>query len=191
MIRLAKTLLYALLAGWGLSAMFTSHYLGHAQMQDPQDASNEMAPSTRSPIGTKQGMDELKALLDTSDPTNNPTVRMVVICIPKKLPDYIRLHETPNTAIREFFLIADSNSLRLSDNSARTVPDLESPQGVRARLPNGGSITLRIRRVNENRDQRAIGEINIRGHQIPDYEQVNRLEFVPRPSLSQEECASG
>ncbi|MEQ8540063.1 MAG: hypothetical protein RIB93_21750 [Coleofasciculus sp. D1-CHI-01] len=146
--------------------------------QDPRSISTDLAPSTRIPIGTRRGLDELKALLDASEPINAPSIRRVVISIPAELPDFVRLQEAATTAIREFFLIADSESLRLNDSDPRTVPDLESPQGVRARLPNGGTITLRIRRVNENNRRRAIGEIRIRDHQIPGYEKVNQIEFV-------------
>lgn len=146
-------------------------------MQDPTSISNELAPSTRVPIGTKTGMDELRAVLDASDPTNAPPLRRVVISIPAGVPDSMCSQEATTTAIREFFLIA-GESLRLRDDTPRTAPDLESPQGVRARLPNGGEITLRIRRVNLNGEQRAIGEIRLGDHQIPGYEQVNQIEFV-------------
>ncbi|MBE9128732.1 MULTISPECIES: hypothetical protein [unclassified Coleofasciculus] len=139
------------------------------------------APTTRAPIGTRRGLEELRAVLEASEPTNAPSIRRVAISVPQNLPDSIRLRirlrEAGTTAIREFHLIADRNSVA-PDSTTGMIPDLESEQGVRALLPNGGTIRLKIRRVNENNSMRSVGELRIRYHNISGYEQVNQIEFV-------------
>lgn len=147
-------------------------------MQNPEEITDAQGtPTTRVPIGTKRGLEELRAVLEASEPTNAPPIRRVAISVPQNLPASIRLRQAGTTAIREFFLIADRNSVT-PDSKMGVIPDLESEQGVRASLPNGGTIRLKIRRVNENNSTRSIAELRIRDHNIPGYEQVNQIEFV-------------
>ncbi|PIG93824.1 hypothetical protein [Gloeocapsopsis sp. IPPAS B-1203] len=149
-------------------------------MQNSEEITDAQgAPTTRVPIGTKRGLEELKAVLEASEPTNAPPppIRRVAISVPQNLPASIRLRQAGTTAIREFFLIADRNSVA-PDSTMGVIPDLESEQGVRASLPNGGTIRLKIRRVNENNSTKSVGELRIRDHNIPGYEKVNQIEFV-------------
>lgn len=162
----------------GLSLSSVSRQLAQAQMQNSEEiSSNQTAPTTRVPIGTKRGLDELRAVLEASEPTNAPSIRRVVISIPQNLPDFMRLREAGTTAIREFFLIADRDSVT-PDSTRGVIPGLESEQGVGALLPNGGIIKLKIRRVNENNSIKSVGELRIRDHNIAGSEQVNQIEFV-------------
>lgn len=137
-----------------------------------------MRPTTKMPLGIKRGLDELKVVLDASEPTNAPSIRRVVISVPEELPEYFRLREAGSTAIREFFVIADINSLNIENFDPTLAPDLESPEGQKAMLPNGGTIKLRIRRIKENKNFRSIGELHLQNHGIPGYERVNQLEFI-------------
>ncbi|MDY7014288.1 MAG: hypothetical protein SVX43_11950 [Cyanobacteriota bacterium] len=176
-LRLTQSLLYGFLVGFGISVVFVSQNSGRAQMENsnPQNTSDNLAPSTRSPVATQRGMDELKATLAASDPTDDPSIRRVVITIPAGGPDFMRLREASSTAIRVFHLVAGES---LTGSPINAEYGLESSQGVRGRLPNGGTIALRIRKVNEDNGRGNIGEILIRDHQIPGYEQVERIEFV-------------
>jgi hypothetical protein len=141
-----------------------------AQSPEPQ-------PTTKVPLGTKQGLEELKALLDSSEATNSPVKRQVVVFIPKGLPEFAVYREAGALAIREFFLIADKASLNLDDPNPVSV-DLESPEGSKALLPNGGSIRLRIRKIKEGKNMKSVGEIRIQNHGVAGYERVNEIEFV-------------
>lgn len=146
------------------------------QMADKQ--SEDMRPKTKVPLGTKRSLDELKAVLDASEPTNSPSIRRVVISVPNELPEYFRLREAGTTAVREFFLIADTNSLNLENFDPTSAPNLEGSEGQKAMLSNGGTIRLRIRKIKENKNLRSVGELHIRDHGIPGYEKVNQVEFI-------------
>jgi hypothetical protein len=49
-----------------------------------------MRPTTKLPLGIKRGLDELKVVLDASEPTNVPSIRRVLISVPEELPEYFR-----------------------------------------------------------------------------------------------------
>jgi hypothetical protein len=175
---LSCLLISGFLVGLSPLSVFVFRQSAQAQMQNSEEIPNDQtAPTTRVPIGTQRGLDELKAVLEASEPTKAPPIRRVIISIPQNLPDSIRLREAGTTAIREFFLIADRNSLT-PDSTIGVIPDLESEQGVGALLPNGGTIRLKIRKVNENNRIKTVGELRIRNHNIAGYEQVNQIEFV-------------
>lgn len=136
-----------------------------------------MRPTTKLPLSIKRGLDELKVVLDSSGPANSPSIR-IVISVPEELPEYFRLREAGSTAIREFFVILDINSLNINNFEPILAPDLESPEGQKAILPNGGIIKLRMRTVKENKNSRSVGELNIQNHGIPGYERVNQIKFI-------------
>lgn len=134
-------------------------------------------PTTPIPLGYKRGLEELSAVLEASEPTDDPAVRQVMISVSSNYPEFRRSQEAAMTAIREYFLIADSQSLASSENSAAAVSALESEQGVGALLPNGRTIRLRIRRAIVDGRERANGELLIYDHRIAEYEQVNQINF--------------
>lgn len=142
------------------------------------DNNQSEAPKTKLPLGTKRGLDELKTLLEASEPTNSPVIRKIVISIPEGLPELYRLSQGGLTAIAEFFLIADVKSLNIHNFNPNNEPILESPEGQKAMLPNGGTIRLKIRKIIENGNQKSIGEIHIKDHQISDYQQIQQIDFV-------------
>lgn len=134
-------------------------------------------PKTKLPLGTKRGLDELRTLLDASEPTDLPSLRRVIVIIPKGLPERFRLTQSSALAIAEFFLIADTKSLDLESFNPASEPSLQSSEGKKALLPNGGTIRLKVRKIKEDRNERSIGEIHIKDHQIPSYEEVDQIEF--------------
>lgn len=73
-----------------------------------------MRLTTKLPLGIKRGLNEVKVVLDASEPTNAPSIR-IVISVPEEFPEYFRLREAGSTAIREFFVIADINSLNINN----------------------------------------------------------------------------
>ncbi|MGB3693112.1 MAG: hypothetical protein WA865_12540 [Spirulinaceae cyanobacterium] len=129
-------------------------------------------------------MSELEAVLEASEPTNAPPIRRVVISVPSQLPDHMRANQASGFAIREFFLIA-GESLRRRDDGPEVALELKTPEGIRGDIPNGGRITLRIRKINQGNKQKVIGELRINDHQIPGYEQVNKIEFVTQEFIAQ------
>lgn len=141
---------------------------------------SESAPSTLALIGLLTGMDELAALLAASEPTNAALIRKVVVSLPENMPEAYRRQEAANTAIREFFLIADreSDALRSDGQTPQPAPDLTASGGVRADLPNGGTITLKLRKENNGSKQDTIGELRIGQPNIPGYERVNQIKFA-------------
>jgi hypothetical protein len=138
-----------------------------------------LKPETKEPIGTKRGLDELKAVLKASEPTQFPEVRKVIISTPVALPDFIKLHEAGNTAIREFFLIADPTSFSLKKLRNHTAVDLESTEGVKAKLSGRGTIALRVWNIKADKDKfcRSVGELTVRDRKISGYEKVRKIEF--------------
>lgn len=178
-----RTLLSSLFSGFlfslGSLGVFVLRQSAQAQVQNSESTSSDQAlPTTRVPLGYKRGLEELRAVLEASEPTNAPPIRRVVIFVPPNYPESRRSQEAAMTAIREYFLIADSTSLASSESTTPVIPDLESEQGVGALLPNGGTIRLRIRRERQNGKERANGELRIRDHNIAGYEQVNQIEFI-------------
>lgn len=164
------------LIGLGISIFPGSEQLGQAQVQDSNET---QVPKTKLPLGTKRGLEELKTLLEASEATNAPTIRKVVITVPKGLPERFRLGLGSSMAIAEFFLISDVNSLNLENFDPAKEPDLQGSEGKKALLPNGGTIRLRVRKIKENNNnQRSIGELHIKNHQIPGFEKVNQVELV-------------
>lgn len=167
------------IVGLGISTLLPFQKFGQAQVQN----SGEMQPpKTKLPLGTKRGLDELKTLLDASEPTNSPAIRRVIITIPKDLPERFRLTQGGALAIAEFFLIADTKSLDLENFNPASQPSLQSAEGKKALLPNGGTIRLRVRKIKEDKNEKSIGEIHIKDHQIPGYEKVNQIEFFVEES---------
>lgn len=149
-------------------------------MSNSKTTPSESAPSTSAPIGFLTGMDELAALLAASEPTNAAPIRKVVVSLPDDMPEAYKRQESANTAIREFFLIADneSDALRSDGETPQPTPDLTAPRGVRADLHNGGTITLKLRKENNGSKQDTIGELRIGEHDISGYERVNQIEFA-------------
>lgn len=175
---LLSSLILSVFSGVALFGVSVFRRSAQAQMQNPEELqSNPAMPATRVPLGYKRGLDELRAVLDASEPAHVPSVRRVVILLPPNYSEFRRSQEAAMTAIREYFLIADQRSLTASDSNKPVVPDLES-EGVAASLPNGGTIRLRIRRINESDCGQAIGELQISNHKIPGFEQVNQIEFI-------------
>lgn len=172
-----RPVFYGFLVGLSISTIFSIKHIGYAQMPDSESVPSKSAPSTKAPIGTKIGLDELAALLDASEPTNAKPIRRVVISLPDDMPEIHRLQTAGNTAIREFFLIA-GESLKSDDRTPKIVPDLTAPQGWRGMLPNGGTITLRLRKENNGKQQRTVGELRLKDHHISGYEDINQIEFV-------------
>jgi hypothetical protein len=144
----------------------------------PGSQSDQLQPTTKVPLGTKKGLEELKSLLDASEATNSSAKRRVVISIPKELPEFVSFREAGALAIREFFLIADKASLNLENFNPSSATDLESSEGTKALLPNGGSIRLKIRKLKQGLNTRSIGEIRIQNHGIFGYEDVKEIEFI-------------
>lgn len=172
-----RLVFYGFLVGLSISTIFTIKHIGHAQMPDSKSVPNKSAPLTKTPIGTKIGLDELAALLDASDPTNAKLIRRIVISLPGDIPEIHRCQTSGNTAIREFFLIA-GESLKSDSKTPKSVPDLTAPQGWKAMLPNGGTITLRLRKENNGKQQRTVGELLLKDHYISGYEDINQIEFI-------------
>ncbi|WP_414565438.1 MULTISPECIES: hypothetical protein [unclassified Anabaena] len=135
-------------------------------------------PRTKLLLGTKRGLDELKTLLAASEPTNSPFIRKIVISVPEGLPELYYLSQASLTAIAEFFLIADVKSLNLPNCNPNNEPILESPEGQKAMLPNGGTVRLKTRKIIENGNQKSIGELHIKDHEISDYQQTQQIDFV-------------
>jgi hypothetical protein len=148
-------------------------------MPDSENVPSPSVPSTKVPIGTQRGLNELKALLDASEPTKAKPIRRVTISLPDDMPELFRRQTSGNTAIREFFLIAgESLQSDGTDPNPKTVPDLTAPQGRKGTLPNGGSITLRLREENNGKQQNMVGELRLKDRKIPGYEEVNQIEFM-------------
>jgi hypothetical protein len=144
----------------------------------PGSQSDQLQPTTKIPLGTKRGLEELKSLLDASEATNSPVKRRVVISMPKQLPEFFLFREAGALAIREFFLIADKESLNLENFHPSSADEIESSEGKKALLPNGGSIRLKIRKLKQGKNVRSIGEIRIQNHGIFGYADVKEIEFV-------------
>lgn len=186
-LKLFRTGLILTVLGVGLLYPFANTQNSQAQQnpnrekvneQTTDEQSKDMPPKTKVPLGTKRGLDELKAVLDASEPTNAPPIRKVIISVPNELPEYVRLREAGATAVREFFLIADIGSLNLDNFDPTSAPDPASPEGQRANLPNGGTIRLKTRKIKDNNNKsRSVGELQVKGHGIPGYEEVNQIEF--------------
>lgn len=176
---LLSSLILSLLAGVAVFGAAVFRRSARAQMPHQHELQNHPAmPATRVPLGYKRGLEELRAVLEASEPANTASVRRVVISVPANYPAFRRSQEAASTAIREYFLIADSRSLTASNSDRPVVPDLESEQGVEALLPNGGTIRLKIRRISEENCTKAIGELQISSHKISGFEPVNQIEFV-------------
>lgn len=62
-----------------------------------------MRPIIKLPLGIKRGLDELKVVLDASEPTNAPSIRRVVISVPEELPEYFRLREASSISNSRVF----------------------------------------------------------------------------------------
>lgn len=180
-----KHLVVSFLIGAAIPVWFESTLL--AQAQNAEDAiqneqeSSESVSSTN--IGTSRGLDELRILMESSEPTNAPPVRRIFITPTEGTPEGIQAQQAATAAIREFFLIADSNSFD-TDAIIALAPDLEGPSGVAAGLENGGTIRIKIRNANAvtsgNSSQKPSAELRLRGHGIAGYERVNQIEFVIR-----------
>lgn len=160
-----------------------ANFMSQAQPSDnlfptPSNQSDQLQPTTKVPLGTKKGLEELKSLLDASEATNSSTKRRVVISVPKELPEFVSLREAGALAIREFFLIADKASLNLENFNPSSAYEIESSEGTKALLPNGGSIKLKISKLKQGLNVRSIGEIRIQNHGIFGYEHVKEIEFV-------------
>jgi hypothetical protein len=140
-------------------------------------------PSARSPIGFKQGLAELHAVFAASDPTENPSIRQIVIVLPEGIPDFMREQTSGSTAVREFFLIAGSQliadqSLQSDDNALIEIPK-DDPLKRKTSLPNGGFIGLTIRKIKPPQGQeRSIGGLVFENHGVAEYEQVTLIEFI-------------
>jgi hypothetical protein len=117
---------------------------------------NTESPQTKKLIGNLRGLEELKSILEASEATGSPKVRKVIINVPANLPEHFRLLEASRTAIREFFLISDRESL-----------DLE----------NLNSSPLRIKRIKDKKFDRAAAELIIKNHNIVGFEDVTKIEF--------------
>jgi len=168
----------AFLVGIGASTIFGVKHVGNAQEQGSEPIISQMPPTTKSPIGNRLGLDELTALFEASEVTKARPIRQVLIKIPAEMPDIYRRRVAANTAIREFFLIADKESFKYDGDTPRSAPDLTSPQGSKAILPNGGTIVLKLRKENNGKKQSTVGEIRLKDHRIPGYEEVTQIEFV-------------
>jgi hypothetical protein len=138
---------------------------------------NTESPQTKKLIGNLRGLEELKSILEASEATGSPKVRKVIINVPANLPEHFRLLEASRTAIREFFLISDRESLDLENLNSSPAPDLESPEGKKAKLTNGGTIALRIKRIKDKKFDRAAAELIIKNHNIVGFEDVTKIEF--------------
>jgi hypothetical protein len=165
----------ALLVGVGLPTFLASQQTGQAQGQSSPEL---QPPKTKLPLGTKRGLKELKNLLDSSEPTNSPSIRRVIIYIPKSLPKHFHQTQAGSRAISEFFLIAEANSLNLKPLNADYPPNLESAEGRKGLLSNGGTIGLRVRKVIERNCEISVGEIHLTNHQIAGYEKVRQIDLV-------------
>jgi hypothetical protein len=136
----------------------------------PFQPSLEMRPTTKFPLGTKRGLEELKVVLDASEPTNDPSVRRVIISIPQGLPERFRQIEPGGTAIRVFFMMAAPDS--------HSQPTFDSSEGQQGKLSNGGNIRLKCTQIEENNNSYYIHEISLQNHGILGYDRVNKIEFV-------------
>jgi hypothetical protein len=144
-------------------------------------------PSARSPIGFKQGLEELHAVFEASDPTENPSTRLVVIVLPEKIPEFMRANHSSGTAVRAFFLIAGQS---LVDDQARlgqepASPKLSLPDSAdrsltkETSLPNGGLIGLTVRKIKQPLGpEQSIGGLILENHGVTGYEQVTLIEFM-------------
>jgi hypothetical protein len=150
---------------------------GKAQKKMILSQDSAESPQTKKLIGNLRGLEELKAVLETSEATGSPKTRKVTINVPANLPEHFRLLEASRTAIREFFLISDRESLDLDNLTNSPAPDLESPEGKKAKLTNGGTIALRIKRVKDKKLDRAAAELIIKNHNTIGYEDVTKIEF--------------
>lgn len=168
----------AFLVGIGVSTIFGVKHVGNAQEQRSEPIISQMPPTTKIPIGNRLGLDELTALFEASEATKAKPIRQVFIKIPEEMPDIYRRRVAANTAIREFFLIADKESFKYDGDTPRSAPDITSPQGFKAILPNGGTIVLKLREENNGKKQSTVGEIRLKDHRIPGYEEVTQIEFV-------------
>lgn len=137
---LKGSVVFAFLLGIGISTIFGVKNLVNAQTQVSEPVLGQMPPTTKSPIGNNLGLEELTALFKTSEATKAKPIRKVVITIPEEMSDIYRRRVAGNTAIREFFLIADKESFKYDGDITRPAPDLTAPNGFKAMLPNGGAI---------------------------------------------------
>jgi hypothetical protein len=161
------------------SGTFIGTQVGQAQKQESTKVSQEgtMKPETKKTIGTLRGLDELKAVLESSEPTKSPKVRRLIISVPSNLPEHFRLLEAARTAIREFIFIANRESLDLDNIDQQPPGSLESEEGKKAKLSNGGTIALRIKKIKENKLNRSTAELVVKDHNISGYEEVTKIEF--------------
>lgn len=173
-----SSVIFAFLVGIGISIMFGVKHVGNAQTQNSEAVIGQFPPTTKSPIGRSLGLDELKALFEASEATKAKSIRKVVITIPNEMSEVYQRRVAGNTAIREFFLIADKKSFNHDSDTPMPAPDLTSPQGFKAMLSNGGDISLKLRQENNGKKQSTVGEIRLKNHQISGYEEVTQIEFV-------------
>jgi len=131
------------------------------------------------PFGTKNGIEELQALLHLSQPTQSPSTRQVVIPIPttssgKRIPED-DLNQLPGViAFAEFHRIVERES------SPPGSPGQENfkVEGKKGRLPGGGILHLRV----NFKKSPVTASIGISGYKLPGYEQVRQIEFVLAPT---------
>ena len=169
---------FAFLVGIGVSTIFGVKHMGNAQEKGSEPIISQMPPTTKIPIGNRRGLDELTAVFEASEVTKAIPIRQVFIKIPAEMSDIRRRRVAALTTIREFFLIADKESFKYDGDTPRSAPDLTSPQGVEAILPNGGTIVLKLRKENNGKEQRTVGEIRLKDHRVPGYEEVTQIEFI-------------
>ena len=175
---LKGSVVFAFLLGIGISIIFGVKNLGNAQTPVSEPRIGQIPPTTKSPIGNNLGLEELTALFKTSEATKAKPIRKVVITIPGEMSDIYRRRVAANTAIREFFLIADKESFKYDGDTPRPAPDITAPQGFKAMLPNGGVIVLKLREENNGKKQSTVGELRLKDHRIQGYEEVTQIEFV-------------
>ncbi|OKH20025.1 hypothetical protein [[Limnothrix rosea] IAM M-220] len=179
-MHISRLITCGFIAGLGISIFFTVKESGYAQTANSEPIISMSPPTTESPIGTRQGLEELADLFEASEATKAKPIRQVVISLPDDMPDQYRRRVAANTAIREFFLIADKKSFKYDGDVPRSAPDITAPQGFKAALPNGGTIALKLRKENNGKKQRTVGVLRLKDHQILGFEEVNQIEFIEK-----------
>jgi hypothetical protein len=165
------------------------HNFSDSSQSTEYNSKRPSQPSARSLIGCKQGLEELLAVFEASDPTENPSTRRVIIVLPEDIPEFMRANQSSGTAVRAFFLIAgqsliedqaiqnqDSSLLKLvvADRTDRSLTK-------KASLPNGGVIGLTVRKVKHTLgSEQLIGGLMLEKHGVAGYEQVTLIEFIAK-----------
>jgi hypothetical protein len=122
-------------------------------------------------LGTKQGLVELRALLDASKPTEAPGIRKIVIQVPKNLPEASRYSvDAALQGITEFFLIIATGKNLAPERNPRT-------EGLSGELENGGTINL-IASPKEKPEDTSLARIIITNHRVPGYEKVQEIILI-------------